>query len=135
LAHGRNLGRCTQEKQEKNHQNIQAKQKRRREESMKTFTITKDQVKMLADTDGAGVQVCLRDWFPEAFKPEWEEVATGDLRILEAGMDGEFFLDDLKRYEPGHLYVRASTPLFVRVNLQHSEACKIENGKIWRRKA
>jgi len=95
--------------------------------SERIFPITEGQVKHLIQVSSychPDIEVTrrLRDWFPEAFKPEWEEIPLGGCTIRH--ILGDPWICDS---EGNGLW---------RVELSPGPRhYKIEDGKIWRRKA
>jgi len=101
---------------------------------MKTFTITAGQIQELdhinphAADSIARVQHRLHQWFPEAFEPEWEEVPLVKLMFWSGDRD-------VLAVDMSHSDMSAPFQLTRNEESKYKNDYKIENGKIWRRKA
>jgi len=97
---------------------------------MRKFEITEDQIKKLASST-IGRDVYMHDWFPQAFEPEWEEVPLSWFQIDDK-MDVTLLRDTRVRFDSG-----PRLPFQITINPKSAwkDEYKIEDGKIWRRKA
>ena len=104
---------------------------------MKTFTITEEQIKDLADGANGALKIkeTLAMWFPAAFEPEWEEVPLGSL-IVSHRADDTVLRDRAWRVIA---FLRPTAGDYICKDGEFvkevSADYKIEDGKIWRRKA
>ena len=107
----------------------------------KTFTITDGQIRALLWDDcddlypkgfscrsASEIQRKLRAWFPEAFEPEWEEVPLVKLMFWSGDRD-------VLAVDMSHSDMSAPFQLTRNEESKYKNDYKIENGKIWRRKA
>jgi hypothetical protein len=97
---------------------------------MRKFEITEEQIKNLLNFS-ALVDINLRRWFPDAFEPEWEEVPLSWFQIDDK-MDVTLLRDTRVRFDSG-----PRLPFQITINPKSAwkDEYKIEDGKIWRRKA
>ncbi len=96
---------------------------------MKEYRITEEQIKHLATLGYA--RECVKEWFPQAFEGQWEEVPLGQFAIFETsnGRAEGHYLEDVGIWShPLPFSIIKNGGSFSKDNY------KIEDGKIWRRK-
>ena len=98
---------------------------------MRKFEITEDQIKKLASST-IGRDVYIHDWFPQAFEPDWEEVLLRNFMIspgFSSKPPWHWFLHDVGSMSACP-FLMIKNPIS-----EYKDNYKIEDGKIWRRKA
>jgi hypothetical protein len=95
---------------------------------MKEFKITEEQIKEIANVpDWLGSMARMKEWFPAAFGPEWEEVPLSGFDLV-LGAGGT-------QWELSEKHGLSCPFLIVENQYSRYRGCfKIEDGKIYRRK-